>query len=65
MQHPVEAVVKVVDASVHEGEFVDRHHRNRDATWSLGVRPAIPDGLVGPELDDDVVEVLPCWFAAQ
>ena len=65
MEHPIEAVVELVDAPVHEGQLVHRHLGHRDSSRSLGGGPAVRHRLVRPQLDDDVEEVAPPRFAAR
>ena len=65
MEHPVEAVVELVDASVHEGQAVNRHLGHRDPSGPLGGGPTVCHRLVRPQLDDDVEEVTPSWLATR
>ena len=65
MEHPVEAVVELVDAPVHERQSVYCHLGHCDPSRPLGGGPTVRHRLVRPQFDDDVEDVFPSRSAAR
>ena len=65
MEHPVEAVVELVYAPIHEGQSVYRHLGHCDSSRPLRGGPTVRHRLVRPQFDDDVEDVFPSRLAAR